>query len=147
MLSTVEKEKILSEILTKVYNKSDKDTRNFMMSYRQGRVSFETKVAGTTFTENGQSLLHYIANTVGVASVLIDLVREPDNEFDKNAIKVILYVDWSTKRYHVGYIPKKLAELLAPLMDNGMNVKVERVRITGGQELGNYGLVLIYELV
>ncbi|EOI9075135.1 HIRAN domain-containing protein, partial [Streptococcus pyogenes] len=47
------------------------------------------------------------------------LEREPNNEFDKNAIKVLI------NNIHVGYIPKKKAKKIAKLIDNGYNYRAE----------------------
>lgn len=44
------------------------------------------------------------------------LEREPDNEHDKNAIK-IRHLLKSGKRMMIGYVPRKLAVEWAPLMD------------------------------
>jgi len=46
----------------------------------------------------------------------VKLVREPDNSHDENAIAVIVverpYEDWQ-----IGYVPRQVAALLAPLFD------------------------------
>lgn len=43
----------------------------------------------------------------------VDLVREPENVYDRNAIKV-MYFD-----HKLGYVPKAHAEVLSPLIDKG----------------------------
>ncbi|MGH2312882.1 HIRAN domain-containing protein [Streptococcus uberis] len=45
----------------------------------------------------------------------VSLVREPENDVDKNAIKVLV------GKTHLGYVPKKIARKLAPLLDKGFN--------------------------
>ena len=45
----------------------------------------------------------------------VDLIREPDNYYDSNAIKVM----WRNGQHQLGYIPRQLAEHLAPIMDSG----------------------------
>lgn len=47
--------------------------------------------------------------------VQLTLVREPDNQFDSNAIQV---VDPETE-IHIGYVAKEVAAELAPYMDEG----------------------------
>ena len=47
----------------------------------------------------------------------VDLVREPDNQFDPNAIKVILLEH--TPGLHIGYLSRDIAAKLAPQMDEG----------------------------
>ena len=43
------------------------------------------------------------------------LEREPENEFDKNAIKVLV------GKTHLGYVPKKIARKMAKLLDANIN--------------------------
>ena len=47
---------------------------------------------------------------------VIDLVREPDNRYDRNAVGCL----W--KGTHIGYIPSGSAQFLAPALDNGMRI-------------------------
>lgn len=47
----------------------------------------------------------------------VDLVREPKNQFDPNAVKVILMEH--TSGLHIGYLPRDIASMLAPQMDEG----------------------------
>ena len=48
----------------------------------------------------------------------VALVREPDNEHDENAIKVVV-AKGSYKGLHIGYVPRGIAAELAPKMDEG----------------------------
>lgn len=41
----------------------------------------------------------------------VDLVRDPDNKFDPNAIKVM------HGEAHIGFVAREMAKTLAPLMD------------------------------
>lgn len=50
-----------------------------------------------------------------VASQILPIVREPRNEYDKNAIKILLP---GTKK-KLGYVPAVFAEVIAPQMDQG----------------------------
>jgi len=50
------------------------------------------------------------------APISAKLVREPDNEEDENAIKVIL-TEKPFRGYHVGYVPRSIAKALAFHMD------------------------------
>ena len=45
--------------------------------------------------------------------------REPENEYDGNAIKVYVPVKKGKHRLGLGYVPAKIAKDLAPLMDAG----------------------------
>lgn len=54
-----------------------------------------------------------------------DLIPEPSNEFDSNAIKVLV------NDHHIGYVPKKTAKELQPsLLNDDISIK-ERVTIVG----------------
>lgn len=46
------------------------------------------------------------------------LVREPDNEYDENAVKVVL-TDKRHKNFHIGFLPRQVAKEFAPSMDDG----------------------------
>ncbi|RLF67188.1 MAG: hypothetical protein DRN26_02835, partial [Thermoplasmata archaeon] len=43
----------------------------------------------------------------------LKLVRQPDNKYDSNAIAVL------SCNVHVGYLPREIAQELAPRMDKG----------------------------
>jgi len=90
-----------------------------------------SKVNGTTFRPD----LPWAQLRNGLR---LELVREPTNEHDKNAIKV-MFVE-----YHLGYIPKDTAAKLAPLMDDGAIMFYSRITdITGGvEEKENRGINL-----
>ena len=73
------------------------------------------RLAGVTFG----SRQHYIKEYARQAQKYF-LLREPDNKFDPNAIRVLV----SKYKADIGYIPAKKAEILAPLMDAGIDLKV-----------------------
>lgn len=85
-------------------------------------------VAGVTF-EGRQKILRKLARPEGgIVRNFFDhadakLRRDPGNEHDPNAIKVLV------KGKHVGYVPKSVAETLGPKMDNGKRAKVVRLDI------------------
>jgi hypothetical protein len=61
------------------------------------------------------------------------LIRESDNTFDLNAIKV---VRWDHQQ--VGYLNRELAKILAPRMDRfGRPVKATVTALTGGYYPGS----------
>lgn len=141
-----EKEILIRRIMTEVLQKSDTETQNFIINYYQGFAKFETRVAGTTFRDNAQNILRFLSTNVSPDDIVIDLEREPDNPYDPNAIKVILSVTWSKKRYHIGYIPKNLAAFFVEMMSKGIEIRVLRAIVVGGfEESANYGLRLIYD--
>lgn len=67
----------------------------------------------------------------------IELIREPDNKFDPNAIKVV----WQFR--HVGYIPAEIAVGMAPLMDETGQVPTATIEeVTQYRPARNQRLVL-----
>lgn len=60
----------------------------------------------------------------------VELVRDPENPYDENAIQAIATV--SGERHHVGFIPREEAMHLAPRMDAG--VKLQCVIINPGKK-------------
>ena len=78
---------------------------------------YGVKVAGLSRPEYSGAVLGLFTG----ANRRLRLQREPRNEYDKNAIEVIGL--WGTsKSGKIGYIPRDIAEELAPLMDNGETV-------------------------
>jgi hypothetical protein len=52
----------------------------------------------------------------------VDLEREPDNEHDENAVKVVIAADYKLKKLrgkHLGYLRRQAAEHMAPRLDAG----------------------------
>jgi single-stranded-DNA-specific exonuclease len=84
--------------------------------------SIQTRIVGVTF-ENRQTIVALLTDREQVF-----LIREPDNQFDRNAIKV---VRWDHRQ--VGYLNRELAKILAPRMDrSGRPVKATVTALTGG---------------
>ena len=55
--------------------------------------------------------------------------REPNNEFDENAIAIM-----SVRMKKLGYLSADLAEDIAPLMDDGVGLEFTIEEITGGED-------------
>lgn len=81
-------------------------------------------VAGVTF-EGRQAL---IAKLTG--KELAHVVPEPENQYDPNALAVMVMIDGEPKK--VGYIPRDLAEILAPVIA-GRTVRVGIAEVLGGR--------------
>ena len=105
-----------------------------------------TRVAGTTFN-NRQNMLAYVDKNLGRTHLA--LIREPNNSYDPNAVKVIGVVkkaDGTKKTVCLGYLPKAEAARIAPVMDSGKWINIMGWSVTGGYNKKNYGarLVLTY---
>ena len=46
---------------------------------------------------------------------MVSLVREPNNKYDRNAVKVV-----NVMRDQVGHVKREMAAALAPILDNGL---------------------------
>lgn len=68
-----------------------------------------TLVAGTKYRANKEELSRFVQ-----ALDHVTLTREPNNEFDSNALACYI------GSRHVGYIPATIAKYLSPLIDNGL---------------------------
>lgn len=68
------------------------------------------KVKGVTFRDAQRNIKTFGCKDIGSYA----LVREPDNPYDPNAIRVAL-----AGIVFMGYVPKDVARELAPLMDEG----------------------------
>ena len=79
-----------------------------------------TKLSGVTFGDAQENIKKY-----GVPGLIdYDLIREPDNPGDPNAIRVVIFGDT-----FLGYVPKHIAGSLAPMMDNGRAFVAEFYRL------------------
>lgn len=87
---------------------------------------FNTKVVGVTF-ENRQDVLSSLE--VGTE---LKLVRQPQNEYDVNAIAVTLY-----DGTQIGFLNKHLAKALAPVIDAGTGYDAAVSALTGGPQHSN----------
>jgi hypothetical protein len=98
-------------------------------------------VVGVTF-EGRQEIIERYCN-VGDT---VYLRAEPDNPYDKNAIKVFVVnpEDIETK-YAIGYLPKHAAAYVAPLLD-GESTEGYIVSIKGGTEGFSFGVVIDFQL-
>ncbi|MBI9084470.1 MAG: HIRAN domain-containing protein [Desulfobacterales bacterium] len=86
-----------------------------------------TRLAGVTHGDAQANIKKYGGPGIGG----YDLVREPDNPHDSNAIRVAYLGE-----IFMGYVPAPLAATLAPLMDQGREFIAEFIRINRapGQE-------------
>ena len=100
--------------------------------------ALRTKVKGTS---RRQDELKKLAG-VNPADISVTLRREPHNSHDSNAIAV--YAALTNHRvFFIGYLPKAVASVLAPLFDKGREPQAKAFRVTGGfNPWVNYGATL-----
>lgn len=98
-----------------------------------------TKVVGVTKTNDRGVPIQSILPTISQDSDAL-LVREKENQYDSNAIKVI--ADYQ----HIGYVKADLASQIAPMIDSGKSSRCAILCITGGGDK-NYGCNIRIDLV
>jgi hypothetical protein len=94
----------------------------------------ETKLAGVTHTDPVSGIDRQILIKAHLRpGMVLELRREPDNEYDRNAIGVRLRkrIGLRNRDLHLGYIKASEAQYLAPRMDAGQVVTATVLAITG----------------
>lgn len=86
----------------------------------------KTRVAGVTFDNRDGTPRQPFIRLVKKDDRLT-LTREPDNVFDPNAISV-WWADPRGEAHQLGYVPRALAGVLAPLVDDGATLTALAVR-------------------
>ena len=102
----------------------------FKKAWAQVKNTMKVRVAGTTF-ENRQERLQFLKQ-FHQNDLTVTLEREPDNEFDNNAIQIIVHIKPISCRTVIGYLPKELARELSKVIDIGIQVKASLIQIIGG---------------
>ena len=101
---------------------------------------FFSKIVGVTFANpdgsDRQELIEDLDDMLQ-NSPFVDLLlkREPENAYDSNAIQVL-----DGKGRQLGYLSRSVCTTLAPIMDNGVEVKCHLEQITGHSLDQNFGI-------
>lgn len=74
----------------------------------------KSKIAGASF--NQKALKHL--TRYNPKSVNVELIRQANNPYDRNAIEVAVSIN-NSKSVQIGFLPKSLSEYLAKLIDKG----------------------------
>jgi single-stranded-DNA-specific exonuclease len=96
--------------------------------------SFHTKLAGVSF-EGRQDVVARLE-----PGIPLRLVRQPDNEYDPNALAVM-----TPAGDQVGFLNRRLAAVLAPAIDAGAQWEVSVTDVTGTDEAGSRGVNVLLE--
>lgn len=102
----------------------------FKKAWAQVKNTMKVRAAGTTF-ENRQERLQFLKQ-FHLSDLTVTLEREPDNEFDSNAIRIVVHIKPISRRTVIGYVPKGLARELSKVIDMGILVKATLLQIIGG---------------
>lgn len=102
----------------------------FKKAWSRVKLSMNIRVTGTTF-ENRQERLAFLKQ-FRPEELSVTLEREPENQYDTKAIKVVVHIKSLKRRTVIGYVPKGLARELAKDLDTGVQVKASLMEIIGG---------------
>ena len=89
------------------------------------------RVAGVTFGQRQQILA-----AVDGKQAFVKLRREDDNLFDASAVSVWVFAEGTRGYYKIGYLPKVVAAVIAPLLDKGEALGADCFRVTSSQREG-----------
>jgi hypothetical protein len=93
---------------------------------------WKTRLAGVTFEGRMERIKKYALRKSGY-----QLVRQPNNPHDKNAIQV------TVSGHDIGFVPGMLAKELAPIMDDGTELNVHFRRALVSDKTGEViGLIV-----
>ena len=113
----------------------------FRKAWKRIKLSMRIRAMGVT-AGNIQERLGFMKQ-FPVNTMQAELVREPENPFDKNAIKIVIHLRSINRKTVIGYVPRGLAAGLAAVIDAGIQAKVELLQILGGySSKENYGCLL-----
>ncbi len=102
----------------------------FKKAWKRVKLSMTIRAAGTTFG-NQQERLQFLKQ-FPQEDLTVTLERESNNQYDKNAIRVVVHIFSLAKKTVIGYIPKGLTNELAKVLDMGIPVKASLMQIIGG---------------
>lgn len=88
--------------------------------------TFRSKVKGTSYYDVDFSVIR--------DGMPLALVRDPQNPYDRNAIKVLC------QGHHIGHVAKALAADLAPMIDAGDTASATVLTVTGGERGRSRGI-------
>ena len=88
-----------------------------------------SKAKGVSFS-NAQCILRKIAN-LHSNNIALGFVRDYNNRFDPNAIKIMLKPITLAMPLFIGYVDKQLASVLSPQVDSGRELIGQIETITG----------------
>ena len=113
----------VSKLLQDLFDKRDEILSYSDLAGITKADSFYTKVAGVSF-EGREQLIETLQT-----DDLLALKREPDNAYDEHAIAVHTQAGG-----HIGYLNRRIAQALAPVIDEGKQYHAIVSELTGGKD-------------
>jgi len=112
-----------AELVEDLFDRADQILAREEYSGIEDADSFHTKLAGVTF-EGRQDVASHLE--VGTP---LRVERQPQNEYDPNAVAL-----FEPHGAQVGFLNRRLAAVLAPVLDAGVDYDVEVADVTGGTD-------------
>lgn len=113
----------------------------FRKAWRRVKASMTFRAAGVTY-ERRQEKLAYLAGFQS-KDIMIRLIRQQDNPYDKNAIRIVADLLPTEESAVIGYVPRGLAKELSKVLDKGIELKATLIGIIGGYSYKEaYGALL-----
>lgn len=137
-LYNLEKESNKMEILKATRGRLVTDNYEFVPSFDLNKVEFD--VAGTRHCSDVKSY----KNLINVNDKLL-LEMEPTNDYDENAIKVILKKYGNT--YHLGYVPRYYAKALSELLKNNTDYSAMIQSLNFESEINDEDITVLVKLI
>lgn len=113
----------------------------FKRAWRKVKSNITFRAAGVTYNQR-QEQLKYLAE-FQQKDISIRLIREQNNPYDSNAIRIEVNLLPTEESTIIGYVPKGLAGELARAIDKGITVTAAFLGIIGGYSYKEtYGALL-----
>lgn len=124
-VSEVEKDYLEKTVFRIPYGKGNKKSiMKLMEGYELSLLPFETEL----YAVSPEELIMYLCLEIGTP---LKLIRMQDNSVDGNAIGVF-FPKYETEDFQLGCIPRIVASLLIPIMDEGRDISCEVVDFVRG---------------
>jgi len=126
-------------------NKINRKLKNLSASFKKAWAVIKgktilSKVNGVSFGNSQTALQHLLKYEP--QDIAVELIREPNNEHDENAVGVHVSAK-DSKTYQIGFLPRDLAQYMAKLIDKGIMITATFKGVTGGTEYyHNYGALI-----
>ena len=122
--------------VTTMANRINRKFHNLSMSFRKAWAIVKCKmlvckVTGTSFKNRQEALRRIEKYAKTGANIQVAFDREVNNLNDTNPIKVNVSVNGS-KEYHLGYLPKGVADYIAPIFDKINSLKGQFIEVVVG---------------
>lgn len=114
-------------------------SKAFKTAWRRIKEGMTVKAIGVTFG-NRQNLLQFIAGRKP-EELTVYLRRDRANTFDKYAVAVVIGIK-GIGYAHIGYLPKGLAQSVAIVIDNGIELHADAKVIGGYGYKETYGALI-----